>query len=136
MARRPRISRSPTAPPAQPRRAPDDPSSLGPPSSKGSDLRFSGALLEYAVGLPCDHLKLVLRLLQRARWIRTSTADGPARELRFFLSVNDLWAAMLLDRDAVQDVAPFRHVLDRLERGDLIGDAPDRDRSPGPEETP
>lgn len=93
-----------------------------PPPAPAADLRLPGAMLEYAIGLPGDHLKLVLRLLQRARWIQTDTARGPARELRFLLSVDDLWDAILLDRDAIQDVDAFRHVLRRLERGEWIED--------------
>ncbi|MGB8932410.1 MAG: hypothetical protein WCC48_14300 [Anaeromyxobacteraceae bacterium] len=86
------------------------------------DLSLPSALLDYAITLPGDHLKLVLRLLRRARWVQPRTAESSRGSLRFVLSVDDLWHAMLLDRDALQDVAAFRHVLERLERGDWIGD--------------
>lgn len=86
------------------------------PTTSDAPLRVSKRLLDVLLQLPGDRLKMTLRLLKRARWVPSSTEQGAPLELQFHLRVEELWEAILLDRDAVRDVAGYRQVLDQLEQ--------------------
>jgi hypothetical protein len=85
-------------------------------STTDSALRLNLRLLDVLHQLPGDRLKMTLRLVKRARWVPSSTEQGAPLELQFHLRVEELWEAILLDRDAVGDVAGFRQVLHQLEK--------------------
>jgi hypothetical protein len=80
-----------------------------------SVLRLNFRVLDVLRQLPGDRMKMTLLLLQRARWVPSSAEQGAPIELQFHLRVEELWEAILLDRDAVGDVIGYRQVLVQLQ---------------------
>ncbi len=104
-----------------------------------SALHLPAPLLEYLYALPGDYLKITLRLLQRAKWVRGPTDDGielDAGEVLISSRSEKLWGSLRFDRRDGRELtedgrrALVRRALERLEHDGKVARRPAHPRGP------